>query len=152
MAIIAMKKGHEMRSVKVAELKKSLSKCLTFCQRRARGNFPVAKLVPFIRKDASEQDLLLVAVGKMRLPQIRLDMKKLSKTPTGSVKGTKRSKRSLAIWGTNDVFLVPAGAEAYRRDNPNATVRLLDTGHFALETHVEEIAKAMHEVLGRAGR
>lgn len=82
----------------------------------------MAKLVPFIRKDVSEQDLLLVAVGKMRLPQIRLDMKKLSKIPTGSVKGTKRSKRSLAIWGTNDVFLVPAGAEAYRRDNPNPTV------------------------------
>ena len=58
----------------------------------------------------------------------------------------------LAIWGKNDVFFVVAGAEAYRRDNPNATVRLLDTGHFALETHVEEIAEAMHEVLGRVGR
>jgi len=58
----------------------------------------------------------------------------------------------LAIWGKNDVFFVPAGAEAYRRDNPNATVKLLDTGHFALETHVEEIAEAMHEVLGRVGR
>jgi hypothetical protein len=56
-----------------------------------------------------------------------------------------------AIWGTNDVLLVPAGAEAYRRDNPNPTVGW-DTGHFALETHVEEIAKAMHEVLGRVGR
>jgi pimeloyl-ACP methyl ester carboxylesterase len=55
----------------------------------------------------------------------------------------------LAIWGKNDVFFIPAGAEAYRKDNPNATVRLLDTGHFALETHVEEIAEAMHEVLGR---
>ena len=58
----------------------------------------------------------------------------------------------LAIWGKNDVFFVVAGAEAYRRDNPNATVRLLDTGHFALETHVAEIAEAMHEVLGRVGR
>jgi pimeloyl-ACP methyl ester carboxylesterase len=58
----------------------------------------------------------------------------------------------LAIWGKNDVFFVAAGAEAYRRDNPNATVKLLDTGHFALETHVEEIAEAMHEVLGRVGR
>ena len=58
----------------------------------------------------------------------------------------------LAIWGKNDVFFIPAGAEAYRKDNPNATVRLLDTGHFALETHVEEIAEAMHEVLGRAER
>jgi pimeloyl-ACP methyl ester carboxylesterase len=58
----------------------------------------------------------------------------------------------LAIWGKNDPFFIPAGAEAYRRDNPNATVKFLDTGHFALETHVEEIAEATHEVLGRAGR
>jgi pimeloyl-ACP methyl ester carboxylesterase len=58
----------------------------------------------------------------------------------------------LAIWGKNDPFFIPAGAEAYRRDNPNATVKFLDTGHFALETHVEEIAEATHEVLGRVGR
>jgi pimeloyl-ACP methyl ester carboxylesterase len=58
----------------------------------------------------------------------------------------------LAIWGKNDPFFIPAGAEAYRRDNPNATVKFLDTGHFALETHVEEVAEAMHEVLGRVGR
>ncbi len=49
----------------------------------------------------------------------------------------------LAIWGKNDVFFVPPGAEAYRRDNPNATVQFLDTGHFALETHPDEIAAAM---------
>jgi len=94
MAIIAMKEGHEMRSVNVAELKNRLSKYLTF----AKGgeevvirdrNLPVAKLVPFIGGDASEQDLLLVAAGKMRLPQIRLDVKKLSKIPTGSVRGNK---------------------------------------------------------------
>jgi pimeloyl-ACP methyl ester carboxylesterase len=58
----------------------------------------------------------------------------------------------LAIWGKHDVFFIPAGAEAYRRDNPNATVKLLDTGHFALETHVEEIAEAMHELLSRVER
>ncbi|HEY1471955.1 MAG TPA: alpha/beta hydrolase [Candidatus Acidoferrum sp.] len=58
----------------------------------------------------------------------------------------------LAIWGKNDPFFIPAGAEAYRRDNPNATVKMLDTGHFALETHVEEIAEAMHELLSRVGR
>jgi len=62
---------------------------------RAR-NLPVAKLVPFIGEDASEQELLLVAAGRMRLPQIRLDVKKRSKIPTSSVKGTKRSKRSPA--------------------------------------------------------
>jgi pimeloyl-ACP methyl ester carboxylesterase len=53
----------------------------------------------------------------------------------------------LAIWGKNDPFFIPPGAEAYPRDNPNATVQFLDTGHFALETHVEEIAFAMREFL-----
>jgi pimeloyl-ACP methyl ester carboxylesterase len=56
----------------------------------------------------------------------------------------------LAIWGKNDVFFIPPGAEAYRRDIPNATVEFLDTGHFALETHVDEIAMAMHRLLARA--
>jgi len=53
----------------------------------------------------------------------------------------------LAIWGKHDPYFIPAGAEAFRRDNPNAVVQLLDTGHFALETHVEEIALAMQEFL-----
>ena len=46
----------------------------------------------------------------------------------------------LAIWGKNDPFFIPAGADAFRKDIPNATVELLDTGHFALETHVAHIA------------
>jgi len=53
----------------------------------------------------------------------------------------------LAIWGRHDPFFIPFGAAAYRRDNPNATVQMLDTGHFALETHVEAIAAAMHRLL-----
>jgi pimeloyl-ACP methyl ester carboxylesterase len=53
----------------------------------------------------------------------------------------------LAIWGQYDPFFVPAGAEAYRRDNVNARVQLLDTAHFALETHVEEVASAMRAFL-----
>jgi pimeloyl-ACP methyl ester carboxylesterase len=53
----------------------------------------------------------------------------------------------LAIWGKHDPFFIPAGAEAFRRDNPNARVQFLDTGHFALETHVEVIAAAMKELL-----
>jgi pimeloyl-ACP methyl ester carboxylesterase len=53
----------------------------------------------------------------------------------------------LAIWGKNDLYFIPAGAEAFRRDNPNATVQFLDTGHFALETHFEEIAMAMRDFL-----
>ncbi|MBC9033695.1 alpha/beta hydrolase [Sphingomonas sp. JC676] len=49
----------------------------------------------------------------------------------------------LAIWGRNDPFFLPPGAEAYKRDLPNAEVRFLDTGHFALETHAPEIADAI---------
>jgi pimeloyl-ACP methyl ester carboxylesterase len=56
----------------------------------------------------------------------------------------------LAIWGKNDPFFIPAGAEAFRRDNPNAAVQFLDTGHFALETHVEEIALAMRNFLEKS--
>jgi pimeloyl-ACP methyl ester carboxylesterase len=49
----------------------------------------------------------------------------------------------LAIWGRNDPFFIPAGAEAYRKDLPSAQVRFLDTGHFAIETHAVEIAAAI---------
>jgi pimeloyl-ACP methyl ester carboxylesterase len=55
----------------------------------------------------------------------------------------------LAIWGQNDPFFLPAGALAYQRDLPEAQVRFLDTGHFALETHAEEIAEAIAGFLGR---
>jgi pimeloyl-ACP methyl ester carboxylesterase len=57
----------------------------------------------------------------------------------------------LAIWGKNDPFFVPAGAEAFRRDLPNAQVQFLDTGHFATETHSVEIAAAIREFLGANG-
>lgn len=53
----------------------------------------------------------------------------------------------LAVWGQNDPFFLPAGAEAFKRDVPNADVRFFDTGHFALETHCEEIAKAITDFL-----
>ena len=57
----------------------------------------------------------------------------------------------LAVWGKNDPFFVPAGAEAFRKDLPTAQVQLLDTGHFATETHVSEIAAAMREFLEANG-
>lgn len=53
----------------------------------------------------------------------------------------------LAVWGKNDPFFIPPGAEAYKRDNPNAVVKFLDTGHFALETHAREIANAVRAFL-----
>lgn len=62
-----------------------------------------------------------------------------------------RTKRPpiLAVWGKNDPFFLPPGAEAYQRDNPKAEVRFYDTGHFALETHYEEIAGAIRDFLTR---
>jgi pimeloyl-ACP methyl ester carboxylesterase len=53
----------------------------------------------------------------------------------------------LAVWGKNDPFFLPAGAEAFKRDIPEAVVRFFDTGHFALETHAEEIAAAIRKFL-----
>ena len=51
----------------------------------------------------------------------------------------------LAVWGKNDPFFLPPGAEAFRRDIPGAVVRFFDTGHFALETHADEIAAAIRD-------
>ena len=59
----------------------------------------------------------------------------------------KHKPRLLAVWGKNDPFFLPPGAEAFKRDIPNADVRFFDTGHFALETHAEPIAAAMREFL-----
>ena len=56
----------------------------------------------------------------------------------------------LAVWGKNDPFFLPPGAEAFKRDIPNADVRFLETGHFALETHCEEIAVAIRDFLSRS--
>jgi pimeloyl-ACP methyl ester carboxylesterase len=62
-----------------------------------------------------------------------------------------RSKRPplLAAWGKNDPFFLPPGAEAFKRDIPNAEVKFFDTGHFALETHAQEIAGAIRDFLHR---
>ena len=55
----------------------------------------------------------------------------------------------LAVWGKNDPFFLPPGAEAFKKEIPAAEVHFLDTGHFALETHHHEIAQAIREFLGR---
>jgi pimeloyl-ACP methyl ester carboxylesterase len=57
--------------------------------------------------------------------------------------------RFLAVWGKHDPFFLPAGANAFKRDIPQADIRFFDTGHFALETHAEPIALAMREFLSR---
>ena len=62
-----------------------------------------------------------------------------------------RSKRPplLAVWGKNDPFFLPPGAEAFKRDIPDAEIQFLDTGHFAIETHHAQIAGAIRDFLGR---
>lgn len=63
--------------------------------------------------------------------------------PTFQAYFRKHQPRLLAVWGKNDPFFLPPGAEAFKRDIPSAEVRFLDTGHFALETHAGEIAEAI---------
>jgi pimeloyl-ACP methyl ester carboxylesterase len=56
----------------------------------------------------------------------------------------------LAIWGKFDPYFIPPGAEAFLRDNPNATIQFLETGHFALETHVDDVAFSIRAFLQNA--
>jgi prevent-host-death family protein len=90
-----------MRSVNVAELKNQLSKYLRFAKRGEEvvirdRKLPIAKLVPFTAEDASEEELELVAAGKMRLPKAKIDLDKLFKMPTARVKGNRAIEALLA--------------------------------------------------------
>jgi prevent-host-death family protein len=90
-----------MRSVNVAELKNRLSKYLRFAQSGEEvvirdRNLPVAKLVPFPAEDADDEELRLVAAGKLRLPEEELDIEELFKIPTGRVKGNAATQALLA--------------------------------------------------------
>jgi pimeloyl-ACP methyl ester carboxylesterase len=62
-----------------------------------------------------------------------------------------REKRPplLAVWGKNDPFFLPPGAEAFGRDQPDAEIHFVDAGHFALETKVDEIAKRIIDFMGQ---
>jgi len=90
-----------MRSVNVARLKDQLSKYLAFARAgedvviRDR-NLPVAKLVPFPAGDSSEEELLLAAAGKMRLPEAKLDLRALRRIRTGRVAGNRAIRAVLA--------------------------------------------------------
>jgi pimeloyl-ACP methyl ester carboxylesterase len=61
----------------------------------------------------------------------------------------KKHPPLLAVWGQNDPFFLPPGAKAFSRDNPNAEVHFYDTGHFALETHSNEIGTEIRSFLKR---
>jgi pimeloyl-ACP methyl ester carboxylesterase len=69
--------------------------------------------------------------------------------PTFQAYFRKHQPPLLAAWGSNDPFFLPAGAEAFKRDIANAQVRFFDTGHFALETHCDEIADAIRAFLAK---
>jgi prevent-host-death family protein len=89
-----------MRSVNVAELKNRLSAYLTYAKSgevviiRDR-NLPVAKLIPFIAEDASEEELTLVAAGAMRLPEKPVDLDQLWKMPKATVRGNAATQAIL---------------------------------------------------------
>jgi pimeloyl-ACP methyl ester carboxylesterase len=51
----------------------------------------------------------------------------------------KYQPKTLLVWGNRDPYFLPAGAKAYLKDLPAAKLKFYDTGHFALETHAEEI-------------
>jgi pimeloyl-ACP methyl ester carboxylesterase len=58
----------------------------------------------------------------------------------------------LAVWGDKDPFFLPPGAEAFKKDLPKAIVKFFDTGHFALETHVNEIGEEILKFLEKLPR
>ena len=97
-----------MRSVNVAELKNRLSKFLKFARAGEEvvirdRNLPVAKLIPFSAEGADDQELLLVAAGKLRLPQTRLDVKELLK-----IRMRYPPRADSGFWPTQATLVLPA--------------------------------------------
>jgi prevent-host-death family protein len=89
-----------MRSVNIAELKNQLSKYLNFAKDGEEivirdRNLPVAKLVPFSAEETSEEELLLVAAGRMRMPKTSLKVDELLQIPTGKVAGSEGTRALL---------------------------------------------------------
>ncbi len=89
-----------MRSVNVAELKNQLSKYLTFAKAGEEivirdRSLPVAKLVPFSAEEASEEELLLVAAGRLRLPKNSIKIDELLRIPTGRVANSEGTQALL---------------------------------------------------------
>lgn len=84
--------------------------------------------------------------------EIQLDLLKDYKTnvdlyPSFQAYFRSNKPKLLAVWGNKDPFFLPVGAEAYKKDIPDAIVKFYDTGHFALETHVQEIGNEMLKFL-----
>jgi pimeloyl-ACP methyl ester carboxylesterase len=93
-------------------------------------------------------------LGRPGAPEVQLDLfgdykANVALYPAFQEYFRTHKPRFLAVWGKNDPFFLPRGAEAFRRDIPDAEVRFFDTGHFALETHAKEIAAAIGDFLAR---
>lgn len=79
---------------------------------------------------------------------LKLDYKRnLERYPLYQAFFRSQRPKLLAVWGRNDLFFIPPGAEAFRHDIPDAKVVFMDTGHFALETHVDPIAEEIRQFL-----
>ena len=76
----------------------------------------------------------------------------LASSADGKIATSDRQPPVLAIWGKNEPFFGPAGAEAFKKDVPDAWVELLDIGHFALETHGVEIVERIRNFLDKVTR
>jgi len=88
-----------------------------------------------------------------RDPEIQLDLFKSYKSNVESYPIWQKYLREnqpplLAVWAKNDPFFIPLGAEAFRKDVPTAQIEYVDAGHFALETHLPEIANHIRTFLG----
>lgn len=109
------------------------------------------------RPDQLSPDGYLLDIALMSRPgaeEIQLDLildyrSNLERYPEFQAYFRRHQPPLLAVWGRHDPAFIPPGAEAYKRDLPNAQVHLLDAGHFALETHVGEIAGFIRTFLGR---
>jgi pimeloyl-ACP methyl ester carboxylesterase len=77
---------------------------------------------------------------------LKLDYKRnIERYPLYQAFFRKYRPKLLAIWGKNDLFFIPPGAEAFQRDIPEARITFLDTGHFVLETHTDAVAAEIRE-------
>lgn len=120
-------------------------------QRRYLGGVPEADKILVAPESFTLDDALLTRSGN---DEIQLDLlanygSNIAQYPAYQAYLRTHRPPLLAIWGKNDASFLPAGAQAFRRDVPNAQIRLLDTGHFALETHAKEIADAMRGFLAK---
>lgn len=107
---------------------------------------PAEKVAP----EAYQLDFALLSrpgVDEIQLDLFRDYENNVKLYPTFQEYFRKSQPPLLAVWGRNDPFFIPPGAEAFRRDNPNAEVHFYDTGHFALETHGNEIGAEIRRFL-----